>query len=122
MRLRRYHEFVSRVPDKPLDTIGLGGDGDEVEAIEAVERHFDVSLDYTGASSWQTVGDVFAALIQVLPEHQRRSSAVWPTFVAILCDETGADAARIVPDTFLLARPLQEVVVRWLIRTFGSAH
>jgi hypothetical protein len=114
--LNRYDRLMPHVPDSPLETIGLGGDGDEVDAIVAVERRFDVALDYTAAASWQTAGDVFAALIEALPEHQRHSSDIWPIFAAILCEETGADAARVAPNTLLLGLPFNIVVARWLKR------
>jgi hypothetical protein len=103
-----------------LESIGLGGDGDEVDAIQAVERHFGVALDYGDAPSWRTAGDVFASLLRALPADQRDRGDLWPTFAAIMCDETGADASRVGPDTLLLALPLRVVVGRWFDRAFGS--
>jgi hypothetical protein len=111
---------MPRVPDSPLETIGLGGDGDEVDVIAAVERRFDVALDYKAAASWQTAGDVFSALIEALPEHQRHSSDNWPILAAILCEETGADAARVAPNTLLLELPFNIAVVSWLKRKLGQ--
>ncbi len=85
-----------------MATIGLGGDGDEVDAIQAVEQHFGVALDYGDAPNWRTAGDVFQSLLKALPLDQRGRDELWPTFAAIICDETGADASRVGPDTLLL--------------------
>lgn len=117
--LRDYDRLVPYVPHDHLETIGLGGDGDEVDAIAAVERHFGVALDYSAAATWQTAGDVFSSLIGALPEHQRHFKDIWPMFAAILCEETGADAARVAPNTLLLGPPLSMVVARWLKRKLG---
>lgn len=38
--------------DEMLSSLGLGGDGDEVNAIGDVEREFGVNLDKSDASSW----------------------------------------------------------------------
>jgi hypothetical protein len=103
-----------------LETIGLGGDGDEVDAIQALERHFAVILDYREASNWRTAGDVFASLLRALPANQRHREGLWPEFAALICDETGADASRVGRDTLLLALPLSEVARRWFARAFGS--
>lgn len=88
---------------QPLKTIGLGGDGDEVDAIQAVERYFGVALNYEDASTWRTAGDVFQSLVAALPSNQRNQDTLWSTFAMIMCDETGADASRIGPETLLLA-------------------
>jgi hypothetical protein len=103
-----------------LERIGLGGDGDDVDAIQAVERHFDVTLDYGDAPTWRTAGDVFSSLLRALPAEQRQRDDLWPIFAAIMCDETGADASRVGPETLLLGLPLRVVVARWLDRVFGS--
>ena len=92
---------------QPLETIGLGGDGDQVDAYLALEKHFGVSIDDTEVASWRTAGDVFDALFDALPEYRKQRDVIWPTFAAILCDETGADASRVGPNTLLLALPLR---------------
>ena len=99
---------------QPLETIGLGGDGDEVDAVTAVEKHFAVSLDYGDAPGWRSAGDVFASLLKVLPPEQRERPDLWRTFATLLCRETGADASRVTPDTLLLGLPLKTYVGRWL--------
>ena len=37
-------------------SVGLGGDGDEIAAIDDVERAFGVKLDYADVSRWLTAG------------------------------------------------------------------
>lgn len=105
-----------RNPNQKLQTIGLGGDGDEVDAIVSLERHFGVNLDYMDAPNWRTAGDVFASLLKALPTAKRDDPALWPEFAIVLCDETGADASRVAPDTLLLALPLRDVICRWFSR------
>ena len=97
-----YFERMSADQGQPLKTIGLGGDGDEVDAIQAVERHFAVTLDYGDAPGWRTAGDVFRSLLTALPSDQRDRKDLWPTFATIMCNETGADPSRVGPDTLLL--------------------
>ncbi|MBY8825040.1 hypothetical protein [Sphingomonas colocasiae] len=91
-------EHVSR-------SVGLGGDGDEIEAIEAVERAFGVTLDMADAPGWQTAGDVFASLLNALPIEARRPD-LWTRFAVILCDRTGARPGEIDPASPLLARAM----------------
>jgi hypothetical protein len=106
--------------DRPeqLETIGLGGDGDEVAAIEAVERHFGIALDDSDAPRWRTAGDVFGSLLKALPPGWHDRDDLWPAFAAILCEETGADPSRVRPDTLLLALPLRTLIGRWLRGVF----
>lgn len=103
----------------PLESIGFGGDGDQVDAFLALERHFGVSIDDAQCGQWRTAGDVFTAFLQALPEEQRERDDLWPTFANIMCDETGADASRLGHDTLLLAVPISTVLRRWLRNAFG---
>ncbi|TMJ16502.1 MAG: hypothetical protein E6G94_04010 [Alphaproteobacteria bacterium] len=98
-----YLKPMSADRSQPLKTVGLGGDGDEVDAIEAVERHFGVALDYRDAPGWRTAGEVFRSLLAALPPDQRDLKDLWPIFAAIMCAETGADPSRVGPETLLLA-------------------
>jgi len=41
----------------PLTTLGLAGDGDDLDVLVAVERSFGLSFKDEETSSWQTVGD-----------------------------------------------------------------
>jgi hypothetical protein len=120
--LLRRSQLLSGMPtdqDQTLETIGLGGDGDEVDAIAAVERHFGVNLHYEDAAGWETAGHVFASLLSALPADKREEPGLWPTFATILCGETGADPSRAGPDTLLLALPLRLVIRRWFNLPFG---
>ena len=101
-----------------LESTGLGGDGDEVDAILAVEGHFGISLDHEDAPGWVTAGDVFASLLEALPPDQRARSDPWPSFATALCEESGADASSLGPDTLLLAVPLRTAIRRGLDRLF----
>ena len=87
-----------------LVSLGLGGDGDEVDAIQEVERAFAVLLDDSEAASWRTVGDVYSALRSALPPEQREAEDVWPRFTQAISSETGADPTRIGPATLVLVQ------------------
>mgnify|MGYP003335095852 FL=1 len=84
--------------------MGLGGDGDEVDAILNVEQQFDVQLDYSDAQYWTTVGDVFASLQKALPPEQARRDDIWTAFAEAISCETGVDPSQVVPETLLLAK------------------
>ena len=105
---------------KSLDSIGFGGDGDEVDALLALEHHFDVSISTAESDQWRTAGDVFEALLRALPENQRASDDLWPIFAHIMCAETGADATRLGQDTLLLAPPISTLFRQWLRTLFGK--
>lgn len=97
---------------RPLETIGLGGDGDEVEAIVAIERHFGISLDYGDASNWVTAGELFGSVLKALPADRAGGEDLWPQFARNLCEETGADPSRVAAETLLLAMPLRTLAGR----------
>lgn len=87
--------------DRPeIHSVGLGGDGDEIHAIEDVEEVFGVRLDTRDASGWVTAGDVFRSL-------QRADIRVrandWPRFAQALSRETGMDPTLITPESPLLS-------------------
>jgi len=90
----------------------LVGDGDEVAAIEAVERAFGITLNTDRSSRWVTAGDVFDSLFEALPPRSLRADA-WPRFTEALVSENGVDAARIAMDTRLLGAgiPMMKCVV-----------
>ena len=106
---------------QPLETIGLGGDGDEVYAIAAVEAYFGISLDYGDAPAWVTASDLFRSLLKALPPDQGERDDLWPQFTGILCGETGVDPMRVGPDTLLLALALRTFGRKWFSRLFGSS-
>lgn len=100
--------------EQQLETIGFGGDGDQVDAFLALERHFGVDIDDTDCGAWRTAGDVFDALLNAMSTEQRSRRSNWSEFAAIMCEETGADATRLGRNTLLLALPLSFIVSRWL--------
>lgn len=71
-----------------LETIGLGGDGDEVDAIERVERHFGIVFDYDDCEGFVTVGDVWRALVKELRVDEAEVFPRWPELVEALGEET----------------------------------
>ena len=68
--------------------LGLGGDGDEIEGIKAVEQEFDVILDKDDAPKWYTVGDVFFTSV-CLASGQRNDPRTWERFCIAISGETG---------------------------------
>jgi hypothetical protein len=84
-------------------SVGLGGDGDEVAAIEEVEQTFGVRLDDADAPAWETAGDVFASLLKALPEDHASEAELWPRFAHAISRETGVDPATLVRESPLLA-------------------
>ena len=105
-----------------LETIGLGGDGDEVDAIAAVKRRFGVVLDTADVANWATVGDVFQSLLNALPPDQRDADSAWRPFCEAICEETGADPRRIGPETLLLGgTTLRDLFANWFKRLLGRS-
>lgn len=90
------------VPDLPPCSLGLGGDGDEIAAIREVERRFGVSLDYSDAHRWRTVGDVFSALQQALPAERTTAGDTWSNFRETISQETDVDPSGVTQATLLL--------------------
>ncbi len=82
--------------------LGLGGDGDEIAAIEEVETAFGVRLDDSDAGNWSTVGDIHTALMRALSPEEAAKPDVWARFAEAISRETGVDPTRIGPDTDLL--------------------
>jgi len=73
-----------------LKSIGLGGDGDEVDAIERVEARFGIAFDHAACARFATVGDVWRALLREL-ESGGAEAPRWPDFVRLLGEETVAE-------------------------------
>lgn len=88
----------------PPRSLGLGGDGDEIAAIKEVERCFGVRLDYSDSQSWETAGDVFAALQRTLPAERATARDTWARFAKAISSETGVDSSRVTPETLLLGQ------------------
>ncbi|HEY0623084.1 hypothetical protein [Sphingomonas sp.] len=96
--------MTSAVTDPALSpaSVGLGGDGDEIAAIDEVEAEFRVTLDYADAPQWHTAGDVFRSLLVQLPPEQASDPETWRRFVRALTDVTGIDPQTITPDSPLI--------------------
>ena len=84
-------------------SVGLGGDGDEIVAINDIERAFRVELDIGHATRWVTAGDVFASLCQALPP-ENANDDLWSRFTQVLTDQTGVDPKAITKDSPLLSQ------------------
>jgi hypothetical protein len=84
-----------------LYSIGLGGDGDEVDAVQLVERRMHLSLDYADAPNWRTAGDLFNAVVRAKPELEG-SRIAWRRMSVALCWYTGANLRHVVPTTILI--------------------
>jgi len=84
-------------------SVGLGGDGDEIAAIREVEQAFGVQLDYGDAHEWSTVGDVYAALLRELPAGAADQPGIWDRFAIAICKETGMSPSSIGLESGLLA-------------------
>ncbi|MEO5773031.1 MAG: hypothetical protein ABIQ32_02795 [Sphingomicrobium sp.] len=87
----------------PPMSVGLGGDGDEIDAIDDLERAFAVKLDKADAVQWHTAGDVFESLCKALPA-DTRDEGLWSRFTEVLTDQTGVDPKCIEKDSPLLSQ------------------
>ena len=86
-----------------LPHLGLGGDGDEIGAITQVEQAFGVTLDYSDAGNWSTVGDVYAALLRELSAEEAGRPDVWDRFAKAISHEIGLNPANVGLETGMLA-------------------
>ena len=84
-------------------SVGLGGDGDEVAAIQSVEAAFGVRLDCSDAPNWRTAGDVYRSLLRALPADEAAGPNIWNRFAKALTRETGVDPKSIQAESTLLA-------------------
>ena len=103
-RRRAYKLAMAAADNLPPKSLGLGADGDEIAAIEEVERRFGVQLDTVDAAQWKTAGDVFAALLRALPAHRAEADDTWTIFTDAMCIETGVDPRKVTPETLLLGQ------------------
>ena len=113
--------------DRTPQCVGLGGDGDEIEAITDVERAFGVKLDYSNAGRWSTAGDVFEALLASVPASEREQPDLWERFAIALCEITGVNPNAIEPASPLLsqsrlwARVADASAIVWIAAVVGLA-
>lgn len=87
---------------EPPYSVGLSGDGDELWAIDEIERAFGVALDDHDAPHWYTAGDVFASLLKTLPEDAATDPLTWRRFTEALARETAIDPGLITKNSPLL--------------------
>ena len=105
----------------PVQSVGLGGDGDEIAALQEVESEFGVRLDYTDAHNWGSAGDVYAALQKALPPEEADKPDTWDRFAKALCRETGISPSSISPESELLAESRIWIQVANVSGLFWSA-
>jgi hypothetical protein len=84
-------------------SVGLGGDGDEILAVDDVEEEFGVKLDYADAQNWHTAGDLFASLCKALSDAESAKADLWDRFATALSRGTGVDPKTIEPASPLLS-------------------
>ena len=112
---------------QPPASVGLGGDGDEIAAIQEVETAFSVRLDYGDASNWRTAGDVYQSLRKALPTEEAAKPDVWDRFAEALTRETGVDPKSIRADSTLISQArLWRIAadvngVVWILAVLGVA-
>lgn len=99
-----------------IQSVGLGGDGDEIHAIQDVEIEFNAKLDYQDAPKWFTAGDVFASLQRALRPDQAKASDLWDRYAKVLTRQTGVDPVSIEP-----ASPLLSPSSRWWSATADAS-
>jgi len=85
-----------------LASVGLGGDGDEVVAIENAFARFGVDVPVQDAANWVTVGDAWSSLCRTLPRATCQPDA-FLRFCTALASETGVDPELIDQNSRLLA-------------------
>ena len=106
-------------------SVGLGGDGDEIIAIDDVKRAFGVKLDYSDAPNWITAGDLFASLKKSLSDEERSKPDLWERFAAALSGQTGVSPNDIEEESPLLsesrfwARLADASAIVWIIAFLG---
>jgi len=96
-------------------SVGLGGDGDEIAAVERIEARFGVKLDSSMAATWLTAGDIYRALCEKLPASARDSTETWESFALALTEETGVDPKLVEPKSPLLEAPTDRKKVALVI-------
>ena len=85
-----------------LSHLCLVGDGDEIDAVEDVERAFGVTIDTATAGGWRTVGDLHDALLPALPDYVAKQPGTWRRFRWALCQVSGDDPELVDRATLLI--------------------
>lgn len=91
-----------------LEHAGFWGDGDEIEALELVEKRLNVKLRDEDAAGISTVGDLWSALLSRNP-HLPNDRRTWLRFVVALAAYTGVNPRKIAEQTLLIEPRKQNV-------------
>ncbi|MCT2558808.1 hypothetical protein N0B51_07425 [Tsuneonella sp. YG55] len=84
-----------------LESVGLGGDGDEAIAIENAFARFGVDVPIEDAPKWVTVGDVWSSLCRIVPRAPDQPDAFLRFCTALAC-ESSVDPRLVDQDSRLL--------------------
>ncbi len=76
---------------QPQQTLGLGGDGDDAELVQAIERAFDLRFADAETASWRTAGDIHKTLLDRMPESPAGACATSMAFYRL---RSGLEAVR----------------------------
>lgn len=90
----------------PPQSIGLAGDGDELEALRDVEAAFGVKLDYADSGNWVTAGSLFESLRRAMRAGPAENPETWARFTHALAQQAGVKPASVKPNSPLLAPEL----------------
>ena len=84
-----------------LKHAGFWGDGDEIDALELVEKRLNVRLRNEDAPKIWTVGDLWMSLL-ASNAHLENSKKNWNRFVVALTSYTGLNPREIGRETLLI--------------------
>ena len=88
-----------------LATLGLGGDGDEVCAIEDAFAALGLDVPIKDAVDWVTVGDVWNSVERIAPKIAG-SEVAWDKFRQAICGEACVEWSPVTKETALLGSSL----------------
>jgi hypothetical protein len=101
-----------------LKHAGFWGDGDEIDALELIEKRLNVRLRHEDAPNIRTVGDLWVSLLGS-NAHLEDSKRNWIRFVVGLTAYTGLNPREICRET-LLIEPKKpgalKKLTNWLLR------
>ena len=85
---------------RALHTIGLVGDGDEIEALQDAAERLGITLDHEDVRHWITVGDIYDSITRAHPSLNTHHG--WQDLCSALCEAVGSDPRRVTRDTILI--------------------
>jgi hypothetical protein len=86
---------------RPLPTLSLWGDGDEIWAIEEAFEAVGLQVPVEDAPSWFTVGDLWTSAVRISPAIAADTEH-WNKFRIALSNETGVDWTEVEATTTLI--------------------